>query len=389
MKKLGLALLAVLAVVPVSAQQPATAKPATVAAEQPRPPVGDDTVVEEIVARVNNAIITRADLRRADEEVKQELSQQNAPNPDQAYAERKRDELRDLINQQLLVQKGQDLGITADTEVIKRLDEIRKQVGATSMEDLEKVAEQQGVSFEDFKNNLRNQIITQQVISREVGSHIQVPAQEVKQYYDEHKADLEHPEQVRLSEILIPVTVPKDSNGKELPNVEPDPQVVAAAQAKADELVKEIRGGAKFEDVAKANSGGPTAQQGGDLGYFKRGMLAKELEDKTFALKPGEITDAIRTKQGFVILQATEHQQAGIAELKQVENQIQEKLYYTKLEPALKDYFKKLREDAYIDVKPGWVDTGAVATQTKPIMTDDKPKKEASAKKKHKKFILF
>ena len=393
MKKLALPLAIVVAsFLPVAAQQTVPAAKAPEAAPAQNRPVGDDTVVEEIVARINNAIITRADLRHADEQLQDEVRQMNPPppNPTQYLAERRKDQLRDLINQQLLVQKGLDLGITADTEVIKRLDQIRKDVGANSMEDLEAVAKQQGVSFEDFKNNLKNQIITQQVIGQQVGSHVQVSDQDIKDFYEAHKADMQQPEQIRLSEILIPVAAPKGPDGKDLPDADPDAQAVAAAQTKADELYKQIQGGAKFEDVAKANSGGPTADKGGDLGYFKRGTLAKELEDKTFAMKAGEFTEPIRTKQGFVILKTTEHQQAGVPDLKLVSDQIHERIYYQRLEPALQDYFKKLREDAYIDVKPGYVDTGAVAGQTKPVFTDDKPKKEvAENKKKHKKFILF
>lgn len=391
MKKLGLPLLlVVIFLIPASAQQPTTVSNQPAAAAPAAPPkTGDDTVVEEIVARINNAIVTRADLRHADEQLQEEIRQQNPPNPDEVLAQRRKDQLRDLINQQLLVQKGLDLGYTADTELIKRLDEIRKQVGAATIEDLEPIAKEQGISFEDFKNNLKNQIITQTVIGREVGSHIQISQQEIKDYYEAHKAEMAQPEQVRLSEILIPVSLPKGPDGKDLPEAEPDPQAVAAAQAKAEELEKQLKAGAKFEDVAKASSGGPTAEQGGDLGYFKRGMLAKELEDKTFSMKPGEITDPIRTKQGFVILKTTEHQQAGVPDLKQVSDRIQERLYYTRLEPALQDYFKKLREDAYIYVKPGFVDTGAVATQSNPIYTDDKPKKEVAEKKKKKHFIFF
>lgn len=389
MKKLGLSLFVVAVgfVVPVFAQRPATGTQQASAAVPTK--AGDDTVVEEIVARINNAIITRADLRRADENLQDEVRQQNPPNPTAVLADRRRDELRDLINQQLLVQKGIDLGYTADTELVKRLDEIRKQVGAATIEDLEPIAKEQGVSFEDFKNNLKNQIITQQVIGREVGSHIQITPQEVKDYYEAHKSELEQPEQIRLSEILIPVALPKGPDGKELTSADPTPEAIAAAQAKADDLEKQIKGGAKFEDVAKASSGGPTADQGGDLGYFKRGMLAKELEDKTFAMKGGEVTEPIRTKQGFVILKVTQHNPAGIPDLKQVQDRIQERLYYARMEPALNDYFKKLREDAYIDVKAGYVDTGAVASQTKPVFTDDKPKSDKAKQKKKKKFLIF
>src|SRR5438445_8917830 len=130
-----------------------------------------DTVVEEIIVRVNNSIITSSDYARSKEQHKDEIKQQDAANADKAYAERERDVLRDLIDQQLLLEKGKDLGISADTELIKKLDEMRKQMNLDSMEELEKAAQSQGISYEDFKQNLRNQIITQQVIAREVGSH--------------------------------------------------------------------------------------------------------------------------------------------------------------------------------------------------------------------------
>ncbi len=94
---------------------------------------------------------------------------------------------------------------------------------------------------------------------------------------------------------------------------------LAAAQKKADDLLDQIHKGASFEDLAKKQSDGPSAQQGGDLSQFKRGVLAKELEDRVFALKAGETTDVIRTKQGFVILKVTEHQMAGTPTLKEME----------------------------------------------------------------------
>jgi peptidyl-prolyl cis-trans isomerase SurA len=392
MKNYGIPLLLLTFLLPAAAQTPKTTAPTpTTASAQPPAPAGNDTVVEEIVARVNNSIITRADLRRSREQALDELKQANTPNPEQAMQQRDKDQLRDLINQQLLIQKGQELGYNADTDLIKRLDEIRKQVGAKDMDDLAKVAEQQGVSYEDFKNNLRNQLISQQVIQKEVGSHLQITPTDVKQFYEQHRAEMEQPEQVRLSEILIPVAAPKGPDGKDIAAAEPTPEAIAEAEAKAKDLFDQIKKGGSFETIAKANSGGPTAANGGDLGYFKRGSLAKELEDKTFAMKAGEVGEPIRTKQGFVILKVAEHTEAGVPELKKVEGAISERLYYTKLEPAMTEYFKKLREDAYIDVKQGYLDSGAVASQTKPVFTEEKPKKSVAQKEKKKKkhFILF
>jgi peptidyl-prolyl cis-trans isomerase SurA len=349
------------------------------------PLLSADAVVEEIIARINNQIVTRAEYLRSKETLKQEAQQQDPSNAEKIIAERDKDVLRDLIDQQLLLEKGKDLGITADTEVIKRLDEMRKEMHMDSMEELEKAATSQGISYEDFKQNLKNQIITQQVISKEVGSRMNVSKDELQKFYDDHKSQLEQPEQIRLSELLI--STEKKDKDKNPPADET--QLVAAAQAKADDLLAQLRKGASFEDLAKKNSDGPTAAQGGDLGYFKRATLAKELEDKTFAMKPGDVSDVIRTKQGFVILKVAEHQQAGVPPLSQIEGKVQDALYMQKLQPALRAYPQKLREEAFIDIKPGYVDTGASPNQTKPIETTAKEAGAKDLKKKKKKLGII
>ena len=350
-----------------------------------------DTVVEEIIARVNNEIVTRTEYVRSRDQLKQEVQQQDPANADRAFAEKQRDVLRDLIDQQLLLQKGKDLGITGDTELIKRLDEMRKEMKLETMEELEKAAEAQGASYEDFKQNLRNQIVTQRVIGQEVGSHLAMNKDDVKKFYDQHKAEMERPEQVRLSEILIaPKTPAKPAAGANT-EAKPEPPseaeteaALAAAQAKAQDVLDQIHKGGKFADLAKKYSDGPSAKDGGDLSYFKRGTLSKELEDKVFALKAGEVTDVIRTKQGYVILQASEHLMAGIPPMKEVEPRIQDALYMQKLQPALRAFLTTLREEAFIDIKSGYLDSGASAKQTKPVETTAKETNAKTLKKKKK-----
>ena len=348
-----------------------------------------DTVVEEIIARVNNEIVTRSEYIRSRDQLKQEVQQQDPANADREFSEKQRDVLRDLIDQQLLLQKGKDLGISGDTELIKRLDEMRKQMNLETMEDLEKAAEAQGASYEEFKQNLRNQIITQRVIGQEVGSKLAMNKDDEKKFYELHRAEMEQPEQVRLSEILIapkPTAKPAASaDAKPDPASEAESEAaLAAAQDKAQDVLDQIHKGAKFADLAKKFSDGPSAKDGGDLSYFKRGTLSKELEDKVFALKAGDVTDVVRTKQGYVILQAVEHQTAGIPTLKEVEPRIQDALYMQKLQPALRVYLTTLREEAFIDVKNGYVDSGASAKQTKPVETADKEDKAKKLKKKKK-----
>jgi len=342
--------------------------------------VSADTVVEEIIARVNNQIITRTAYQREQQQLEQEAREgQDPTRAAQAIANGQKDILRGLIDRELLLEKGKDLNITADTELIKRLDEMRKQMKLETMDDLEKAAEAQGVSFEDFKQNLRTEIITQQVIQREVGGHINISKEEEQKFYNDHKSELQRPEQVKLSEILVSTERAGD-----------DQQKVDTAKAKAEDLLKQIRAGAKFEEIAKKNSDGATAAQGGDLGEpFERGKLAKQLEDLTFNMKKDQVSDVVRTKQGFVILKVTEHQSAGIPPFSEMENRLQEAVYMQKLQPALRDYLKRLREEAFIDIKPGYVDTGASSNQSKPVVTTAAKETSAKELKKKKKIGLF
>ena len=349
------------------------------------PSLRADSVIEEIIVRVNNEIVTRTEYIHSKDQLKSEIRQQEPKDADRLYADRERDVLRDLIDQQLLLEKGKELDINVDTDLIKRLDEMRKQMGLETMEDLDKAAQSQGTTLEDFKLNMKNGMITQKVIGSEVGRHVSINKDEIQKFYDEHKDQFSQTEQVRMSELLVS-TQKLAADGKT--PVDPDDATIQAAEAKAKDLLDQIHKGASFEDVAKKNSDGPTAAQGGDLGYFQRGQLAKDLEDKTFAMKAGDISDAVRTKQGFVLLKVTEHTPAGLATLKEAEPKIQDALYYERLQPALRTYLTKLREDAYIEIKPGYVDSGASPNQTKFVQTKGV---EASAKelKKNKKLGLF
>ena len=337
-----------------------------------------DSVVEEIVARVNGQIITRTQYQREEQQVKDECQHSDPPRTEQECADVGKDVLRGLIDRQLLLDKGKELDITADTELVKRLDELRKKLNLDTMEDLEKAATAQGVSFEDFKQNMRTEIITQRVIQQEVGSKVNVSDQDVKQFYEEHKAQMAQPEQVEISEILLSTDTAGDDAGK-----------LAAIKAKADDLAKQLRAGGSFEDAAKKESQDPSGAQGGALGAFKRGQLAKQLEDLTFGMKVGDISDAIRTKQGFVILKVTAHQQPGVPPLSEVQARIQEQIYMQKIDPNLRDYLKKLREEAFIDIRPGYVDTGASANETKPIVTTAAKETNAKELKKRKKLGVF
>lgn len=361
-----------------------------------------DNIVDEIIARVNNQIITRSDMEKAKQTNIDELKQRFPSDWQAKWAKAQNDVLRDLIDQQLLLARGDELGITGQTEVVKRLNQLRQQMNLASIDDLEAEAKKQGVSYEDFKEQMRISAVTQQVITQEVGGKIHISNEDVQDWYNKHQKELEGPEEVGLSEIMV-ATQPakqnledKDKQGAAQNNDKPlpeDPTKVAEAEAKANQILELLKKGAKFEDLAKKSSDGPTASQGGSLGEFKRGELAKDLEDKTFALKAGENTGVIRTRQGFIILKVTGHRPAGVPPLKDVSDRIREAIYSERLEPAARAYLTKLREQAYIDIKSGYTDTGASANQSnKPVVVAANTENSSHAgkpQKKKKKFLVF
>jgi len=334
------------------------------------------TVVEEIVARVNNQIITLSDYQKAAAGLHQEAAQdcQNCSQMQiQAEVEkRQKDLLRDMIDQQLLIERAKDMDVSVETDLVKRLDEVRKQNNLGSLEELEKAVESQGIVWEDYKTQLRNQLLTQEVIRREVGGRMNIGSDEVKKYYEAHKQDFNRPEQVYLSELFL------STDGK-------SPEEIAAVHTRADDLHNRLVKGESFDTLVKRYSEGSTAQQNGELGAFERGQLAKSLEDAVFPLEKGQFTDVIQTKTGFEVLKVLDHYQAGLQPLDKVEGEITNILYRQKMDPAMRDYLGQLREESYVTVKPGYVDTAAVPGAT--VIQEVAPTPDSSDKKKGKKKL--
>ena len=330
----------------------------------PSSPYGGETV-EEIIVRINDQIISRSDYERAMKEMDGDARQHGASM--QEISAGHKDLLRNLIDQQLLLSKGKDLGFNGETETIKRLDEIRKQYHLESMEELEKSAKEQGISFEDFKANIRNGAITQEVIRQEVGKRVQFTPGEAERYFEAHKKDYERPESVTLAEILVSTGADSAATSAIGGAAGDDQAKLAAAKSKADDLEAKLHAGGDFAQLARTFSDGQTAAEGGDMGQYKRGELAKVIEDATFALKTGEYTEPIHTKQGYVILKVVQHVPGGVPAYKDVADQVQENFFSERMEPAMRGYLTELREQAFIDIKPGYTDSGASAKETKPL----------------------
>jgi len=336
--------------------------------------------VEEIIARVNNEIITRSEYEKSRQSAEDDARQdcQGKCTPEQLRAEidqKQKTSLRDLIDQSLLVQRAKDMGVNVEPELIKRLDAIRTQNKIESMEELEKAVTAQGMNWEDFKNNIRSTLLTQRVISNEVGSHITISDEEISKYYQAHKAEYVRPEQVALREIEV------STQGKK-------PEEIPDLKRKAETTLQRIKDGEDFGEMAKRFSDSNTKTQGGFLGMYKRGELSKELEDKVFGMKKNELTEVTETKQGFLILQVLEHYDEGEQSLAKVKNEIMDKLYGARMEPAMREYLKTLREQSFVVIKPGYVDAAGGPGNSE-IQEVSATPEASKVKKGRKKFLLF
>jgi len=317
---------------------------------------GDREVLEEIVARVNNEIITRGDLEKSRQLLRQEMGQRvkDRGEFERQFTEQEPNLLRDLIDQSLLVQHGNDMGLSVEAEVIKRLDNIRQEMKLESMETLERAMTAQGINIQDYKQEMRNHMLTQMVVQREVSGKVFVDTEKVRQYYLTHREELAQPERVRLREILVST---EKFSPAELP----------AREERARELLAKIRKGEKFEDLAREYSDAPTGAEGGELGYFEPDKLAPAIREAVGSLNTNGVSDAIRTQQGWLVLQLVEHRDAGIPPLEEAEDEIRNRLFMDEVQPALREFLSELRRDAFIYVKPGYQDTAAVEAEELPV----------------------
>jgi peptidyl-prolyl cis-trans isomerase SurA len=309
----------------------------------------DTVVVEHIVAKVNGDIVTRSELEKSKRQMEASIRQRGGPpqQVNEAIQEAARDTLRDKIDDLLLVQRGKELNINVDSELSKFLANIQLENKLSDPEKFQQwIREQTGMSFEDFKQETKNNIMRQRVIGQEVISKTAMPKSEIEDYYNKNKEKFIRKEQVFLREILV------GANMK-------DPAAAAAAEKKAKDIVARARKGEKFGDLVRDNSDAVTAKQGGDLGGFQKGVLRPDIEGQIWEKPKGYVTDPIKVDAGFLILRVEDHQKEGQAELAEVENEIRETLGSQIVGPKIRQYLTELRQAAFLEIREGYVDSGA------------------------------
>ena len=357
----------------------AAAAPIVAGLPAPEPPPPKTTVVEQIVARVNDKVITTTDLTAAESQLvaglQDQAQQSGKPITPVAIAKARKDLLANLIDNQLLVQRASDLGMSAETETVLELDQMRQQNHLASMEDLQKAIEAQGESYQDFQQSIKNQILQRKVIEEDVAPRVpQATPAQIAAYYDAHKADYVRPDEVGLSEILI------KTDGK--PAAEKE-----RLKSLADQVQQRAAKGEDFAKLAQRYSNAATASQGGDIGFERRDQLEASLAKTLFGLPVGGVSPVEKLPNGYLILKVTAVHHAGQETLGEATSDITYKLYQRMLQPELKTYLAKLRQDAYITVKPGYVDTGAGAvagpdiTRFQRVLPTDLPKPSDKDKK--------
>ena len=301
-------------------------------------------LVERIIARVNNKIITQREFDSEQEKLHAQLAQQySGTTLEEQFEARSKNLLRDMIDQDLLVQKANDDDINVETDVIKRLDEIRQQNNLPSLEALQEAVEKSGMSWVDFKNEIKRKLLMQGVISQEVGSRIMLTRNDARKYFEAHPKAFDSPPGVHLAEILI-------SSQKHSP---------AETEKLAQKAMAEIQGGARFADVAKELSDAPSAKDGGDIGFFKQGTIATQIASAIANVDVGEVSKIVKTQYGDMIFKVLEKRVGKTPTFNEVADQVMNYLYNEKVQGSLRGFLTKLRKQSYIRLAPGFVDTGA------------------------------
>ena len=343
----------------------------------------DVTVLEQIVAKVNNEIITKSELDRSRKNMELEMRSRKITeeNIAKTIKEHEADFLRDRIDQLLLVQKGKELNLNVDSEITKYVAEIQlKQKMADPDQFAAWVKEQTGMTYEDFKNETKNSMLTQRVIGQEVRGKVIITKAEIAKYYEENKEKFIREERVFLREILIS-TEGKDAAG------------VAAAEKKAKDIVARAKRNEKFPELARDNSDSESSANYGELPPYKKGEMAKQLEDMIWDKDRNYVSDPIKIKNGFLILKVEDHQKAGQAAREEVESEIMEQLFPPRFQPALRTYLTKLRTDAFLEIREGFTDSAAAPGKTTKwtdpaqLRPETTTKAEVLAKRRRKKVL--
>ena len=300
---------------------------------------------DNVAVTVNGVDITEAELQKLVKPQLERMAQQNKQLPPafvQTLEKQFRQQALDgIIVRRLLDEKVKEANIViTEEEVINKITEIAAaQRPPLSLEEFRKKTAQYGQNFDELKQQLQKRMTYQKVMEAQRAGKINITEEDAKKYYDENPTQFEVKEQVRASHILIK----PDTN-------DPDPN---QAKAKIQDLLEQIKGGADFAELAKANSACPSAAGGGDLKFFPRGKMAPPFEKAAFALEVGKVSDIVETQFGYHIIKVTDHKDAGTTSFEQARDNIIKLLTRKKQSELDNNYIDSLKAAANIVYPPG------------------------------------
>lgn len=296
-------------------------------------------LVSGIVAVVNDDIVTTLDLENEIQQMAREAGRRDPLTPAER-APLKPVAVNRLVDRKLVDQKIRELDIKiSEEEVRQSIEEVKKQ-NNFSQERLVEALAGQGLSFDQYKTQLREQLERLRLMSQEVKAKVQVGIKEIMDFYQANRARYGESELFKARHILL--KIPKDAGEADIDKI----------RKKADGIVKEARGGGDFAEMAKKYSDDPNAAtDSGELGTFKKGDLLPEMEAVVMNLNQGEVSEPIKTKGALHIIKLEKRFQGNVRPFDEVKGEIEELLYKNKSEERFKQWVVELRKNAAIDIR--------------------------------------
>ena len=302
----------------------------------------------EVAATVNGIDIKEGDIQKI---IVPEIDRiKEAPNtaelPEEtlvAYVKQIRQEvLQQLIIENLLDQKIKESNIVVTNQDAE--EALKKQLAEQSvdMDNFKKVLEERNIKYDDVLNEIKKEQIYRKFVDAQMEGKINITEEQAKKFYDDNPKAFEIPEQVRASHILVAC----DSN-------EPN-DVKQKAKAKIEDLLRQIKEGADFAELAKANSDDKgSAIDGGDLDYFTKGQMVEPFETAAFKLETGKVSDVVQTDYGYHIIKVTDHKQAQTKSFEDAKKDIIELLTNRQKSDFINNYVETLVKEAKITFPKG------------------------------------
>lgn len=295
-------------------------------------------LVDRIVAVVNDDVILLSDLDQALAPVRKQLESSGYSEVQQKIVleNQKQKALNGLIDQKLTDQQIKKYGISVPDAAVDRSIEHIKAVNNLSDDDLKRVLDMDGVTYEDYRKQIKTQMLQSRLVNIEVKSKIVVTEQDIKAYYETNRSQYAGQTKYHLRHILLRVDSPlQNERDKVLQEMK--------------QLQEQLQKGASFAQLAKTHSQAATATDGGDLGFFEARLLAAPIREALKDLQPGQMTSIIDTEQGYQLFLVEEITSTGRS-LEQASQEIEEKLLSEAREKKFKAWLDELRQKAHIQI---------------------------------------